>query len=70
VKYHVFALFLAMCRAPVITNPTIHMSSYLSNEDVCMDGLVIIRARHTAKIRAKSLIMSEKNYWNHRAPMQ
>jgi hypothetical protein len=27
---------------------------------VCMVGLVIIRARHSAKIRAKSLIVSEK----------
>jgi hypothetical protein len=58
VKYYVFALILVVCRAGIITNPTIHMSSYPSNEDVCMVGLVIIRARHTAKIRAKSLIVS------------
>jgi hypothetical protein len=38
--------------------------------DDCMVGIVIIRARHSAKIRAKSLIVSEKNYSNHRAPMQ
>jgi hypothetical protein len=28
-----------------------------------MVGLVVIRAQHTAKIRAKSLILSEKNYY-------
>jgi hypothetical protein len=62
VKYHFSALILALCRARVITIPTIHYtSSYLSNEDVSMVGIVITRARHSAKIRAKSLIVSEKN---------
>jgi hypothetical protein len=27
VKYHVFALILALCRARIITNPTMHTSS-------------------------------------------
>jgi hypothetical protein len=35
-----------------------------------MVGLVIARAQHTAKIGAKSQIISEKNFSNHRAPMQ
>jgi hypothetical protein len=35
-----------------------------------MVGIVIARARHRAKIRAKSLIVSEKTFFNHRAPMQ
>jgi hypothetical protein len=47
-----------------------HSARPRPNEDVCMVGLVIVRARHTAKIRAKSLIISEKNYCNHRALMQ
>jgi hypothetical protein len=58
---------LAGTRLP---NPTIHTSSYYSNEDVCMVRLVIIGARHSAKIRAKSSIVLEKNYCNHCAPMQ
>jgi hypothetical protein len=63
VKHYFFALILALCRARIITIPTIHSSSFKHAEDKCMVGLVIIRARHTAKIRAKSLIVSEKNYF-------
>jgi hypothetical protein len=49
-----FALILAPCRALKSTNPTIHLSSYKCAADECMVGLVIIRARHTAQIRAKT----------------
>jgi hypothetical protein len=45
-----FALILALCRARTIIIPTIHSSSFKHAEDGCMVGLVIIRARHSAKI--------------------
>jgi hypothetical protein len=70
VTYYVFALILALWQARIITNPTIQSSSFKHAEDDCMVGLVIIRARHSAKIRAKSLIRSEKSYFNHCTPMQ
>jgi hypothetical protein len=70
VKYPVFARILALWRARVITIPTIHMGSLHTTTPMCMAGMLIIRARLSAKIRAKSLIVSEKNYFNHRAPMQ
>jgi hypothetical protein len=71
VDYLFFARILALCRARVITIPTIHMGSLHSNiTPMRIVGIVITRARHSAKIRAKSLIISEKNYFNHRAPMQ
>jgi hypothetical protein len=35
-----------------------------------MVELVELIAQHGANIRAKSLILSTKNYCNHRAPMQ
>jgi hypothetical protein len=50
-----FALILAPCRALKSTNPTIQSSSYKCNtEDGCLVGLVDLRARHSAKIRAKN----------------
>jgi hypothetical protein len=49
-----FARILALCRARVITIRTIQSSSAACLKlDDCMVGLVIIRARHSAKIRAK-----------------
>jgi hypothetical protein len=48
-----FAPILAVCRARTITIPTIHSASYESHEAEWMVGLVIARARHTAKIGAK-----------------
>jgi hypothetical protein len=60
VKYPVFARILALCRAQIITNSTIHMGSLHTITPICMVGIVIIRARHSAKIRAKSLIVLEK----------
>jgi hypothetical protein len=48
------ALILAPCRALKSTNPTIHSSSFKHAEDGCLDGLVDLRACHSAKIRAKN----------------
>jgi hypothetical protein len=60
VKYQFFSQILALCRARIITNPTIHMASLHSITPMCMVRIVIIQARHSAKIRAKSVIVSEK----------
>jgi sialic acid synthase SpsE len=49
-----FAKFIAPCRANNSTNQTLlHTSSHYCDEDVCMVGLVDLRARHSAKIQAK-----------------
>jgi hypothetical protein len=49
-----FAQILAPCRANNSTHPTLHTSSsYYSAEDVCMVGLVGLRARHSANIQEK-----------------
>jgi hypothetical protein len=53
VKYAFFAQILALCRARIITIPTMHMGSLHTITPMCMVGIVIIRARHSAKIRAK-----------------
>jgi hypothetical protein len=45
-----FAQILAPCRASNSTIPTIHMSSNYPAEDVCMVGLVDLRALHGANI--------------------
>jgi hypothetical protein len=60
VKYQFFARILALCRVQIITNQNIHMASLHSITSMCMVWIVIIRARHSAKFRAKSLIVSEK----------
>jgi hypothetical protein len=60
VKYWFFARILALCQARIITIPTIHMCSLHTITPMCMVGIVIIRARHSAKIWAKSLIVSKK----------
>jgi hypothetical protein len=60
VKYHIFARILAVCRARAITNPTMHSASFYCNEAEWIVGIVIARAQHTARIRAKSLNVSEK----------
>jgi hypothetical protein len=69
VKYPFFARFLALCRARGIIIPTIGLGSLHSIAPKPIVGIVIPRARHSAKIRAKSLIAG-KNFFNHRAPMQ
>jgi hypothetical protein len=69
VEYLFFARILALCRARGITIPTIGLGSLHSITPKPIVGIVVPRARHSAKIRAKSLILSEKNYCNHRAPM-
>jgi hypothetical protein len=48
-----FAQILALCQARIITIPTIHFGSLVCKLPKCMVGIVIIRARHSAKIRAK-----------------
>jgi hypothetical protein len=48
-----FARFLDPCQANNSTNQTLRTSSYKRAEDVCMVGLVDLRARHSANIRAK-----------------
>jgi hypothetical protein len=60
VKYPFFAQFLALCRARGITIPTIGLGSlhYIAPKPIVQ--IVIIRARHSAKIREKSQIVSEK----------
>jgi hypothetical protein len=63
VEYLFFARILALCRAQVITIPTIRMGSLHSITPMRIVGIVITRAQHTAKIRAISLIVSEKNYF-------
>jgi hypothetical protein len=49
-----FARFSAPCRANNSTNQTLQTSSYKCAEDVCMVGLVDLRACHSANIRAKT----------------
>jgi hypothetical protein len=70
VEYPLFALFSALCRARIITIPTIRLGSLHTKLPKCKVRIVFIRARHSAKIWAKSLIVSEEKYCNHRAPMQ
>jgi hypothetical protein len=60
VEYPLFAWFLALCRARIITIPTIRLGSLHTKLPKCKVRIVFIRARHCAKIRAKSLIVLEK----------
>jgi hypothetical protein len=48
-----FAQILAPCRAINSTYPTIHMAVIECKAAMCMVGLVDLRARHSANIRAK-----------------
>jgi hypothetical protein len=48
-----FAQILAPCRAIYSTYQTIRSAAIQCKEDVCMVGLVDLRACHSAKIRAK-----------------
>jgi hypothetical protein len=50
VKYHVFARILALCRARIITIPTIRMGSLHYIAAMRMVGIVITQAQHSAKI--------------------
>jgi hypothetical protein len=52
-----FAKFIALSRAIKSTIPTIHSASFSCNEAEWMVGIVLARARHTAKIR------TEKGYF-------
>jgi hypothetical protein len=70
VKYYVFAQILALCRPINLPNPIrqLYSSGYYAYS--CLIGLVVLTGRLSAMNLAKSLIVSEKNYFNHRAPMQ
>jgi hypothetical protein len=48
-----FARILALCRARGITIPTIHKGVIECKLPMCMAGIVIPQARHSAKNRAK-----------------
>jgi hypothetical protein len=48
-----FAQILAPCRAIKSTNLTLHRPVLECKEGLCMVGLVDLRARHSANIRAK-----------------
>jgi hypothetical protein len=49
-----FARILAPCRANNSTYQTLPTSSFKCVEDGCLVGLVDLKARHSAKIRAKN----------------
>jgi hypothetical protein len=70
VEYHVFAIILALCRSVQSTNPIrqLYTSGYSAYS--CLIGLVDLIGGHSAMNLAKSLILSENNFFNHRAPMQ
>jgi hypothetical protein len=70
VKHPVFAIILALCQARIITNPIRQLYSLAYCAYSCLIGLVIIWTRLRAMNLAKSLIVPEKNFFNHRAPMQ
>jgi hypothetical protein len=69
VKYTVFAQILALCRPINLTNPIRQLSSLGYSAYSCLIGLVVLIGRQSAMNLAKSLIISNKNYCNHRAPM-
>jgi hypothetical protein len=54
IRFRDFAKFIAPCQANNSTNQTLRTSSFKCAEDVCMVGLVDLRAHHSAKIRAKT----------------
>jgi hypothetical protein len=70
VEYHVFAIVLALCRSIQSTNPIrqLYISGYSAYS--CLIGSVDLIGGHSAMNLAKSLILSEKNFFNHREPMQ
>jgi hypothetical protein len=57
-----FAPILAVCRARAITNPIRQWSSSCYSAYHWLIGLVISRARHTAKMGAKSLTEQKKTF--------
>jgi hypothetical protein len=70
VKYHVFAQILALSGAIKSTNPIRQLVSSCYSAYNCLIGIVVLIALLHAMNLAKSLIVSKKNYFNHRAPMQ
>jgi hypothetical protein len=70
VKYLVFAIILVLCRSIQSTNPVRHFYTPVNSAYSCLIGLVDLIGGHSAMNLAKSLIVSEKKYSNHCAPMQ
>jgi hypothetical protein len=70
VKYYFFAQILALCRPINFTSPIRQLYSSCYSTYSFLIELVILIGRLSAMNLAKSLILSEKKYSNHRAPMQ
>jgi hypothetical protein len=70
VKYHVFAIILALCQSIQSTNPIRQLYTSVYSAYSCLIGSVGLIGGHSAMNLAKSLNVSEKNNFNHRAPMQ
>jgi hypothetical protein len=70
VKYLFFARILALCRPVNLTNPIRQLYTSVYSAYSCLIGLVVLIGRLSAMNLAKSLIVLEKNYLNHRTPMQ
>jgi hypothetical protein len=70
VEYLFFARILALCQPINLTNPIRQLYTSVYSAYSCLIGLVVLIGRLSAMNLAKSLIVSEKNYFNHRAPMQ
>jgi hypothetical protein len=71
VKYYVFAQIFALCRPINLPNPIrqLYTSGYSTYS--CLIGLVVVLTGRLSAINlAKSLIVSEKDCFNHRASMQ
>jgi hypothetical protein len=65
-----FSLSQQLCRAIKSSNQIRQVPSEWQEEGTCLIRLEELIARLSAMNLAKSLIESEKNYFNHRAPMQ
>jgi hypothetical protein len=70
VKYLFFAQNLALCRPINLTNPIRQFYTSVYSAYSCLIGLVDLIGGHSAMNLAKSIIVSEENYFNHRTPMQ
>jgi hypothetical protein len=71
VKYHGFDQILALCRPINFTNPIRQLYSLGYSAYSCLIGSVELIGRLSAAMNlAKSLIVSKKSHFDHRAPMQ
>jgi hypothetical protein len=60
VKYHVFAIILALCRSINLTNPIRQLYTSVYSAYSCLIGLVKLIGGHSAMNLAKALIVSKK----------